>query len=51
VFGRADHSGNEKIGEDMVEVYKTLRGFEGTDELNIFQRNVGGIRHLYVVQI
>jgi len=25
----------------MIEVYKILRGFEGTDEANNFQRRVG----------
>jgi len=29
--GRADHSGNEEIKADMIEVYIMLRSFEGTD--------------------
>jgi len=26
----------------MFEVYKILNGFEGTDEMKIFQRRLGG---------
>jgi len=33
-----------KFTADMVEVYKNLRGFEGTDEVKKFQRRVGGTR-------
>jgi len=28
----------------MIEVYKMLRGIEGTEEVNIFQRRVGATR-------
>jgi len=28
----------------MIEVYKMLRGFEGTDEVKFFQRGVGCTR-------
>jgi len=44
-----------KLRADMVEVYKILRGFEGTDEVNIFQRRVGCTRGhewtLYKMQV
>jgi len=30
-----------RIRADMLEVYKILKGFEGTDELKFFQRKVG----------
>jgi len=33
-----------RLRADMVEVYKILRGFEGTDEVNIFQKRVGRTR-------
>jgi len=29
---------------DLIEVYKILRGFEGTDEVKFFQRGVGCTR-------
>jgi len=28
----------------MLEVYKILKGFEGTDEMKFFQRRVGSAR-------
>jgi len=30
-----------RLRADMLKVYKILKGFEGTDELKIFQRRVG----------
>jgi len=33
-----------RLRADMIEVYKMLRGFEGTDEVNICQRRLGCTR-------
>jgi len=33
-----------KLRADMVEVYTILRDFEGTDDITIFQRRVGGAK-------
>jgi len=33
-----------RLRVNMIEVYKILRGFEGTDEVNFFQRRVGCTR-------
>jgi len=30
-----------RLRADMLEVYKILKGFEGTDEMKFFQRRVG----------
>jgi len=31
----------KRLRADMLEVYKILKGFEGTDEMKLFQRRVG----------
>jgi len=33
-----------RLRADMIEVYKILRGFEGTEEVQISQRRVGATR-------
>jgi len=33
-----------RLGADMVEFYKILRGFEGANEVKFFQRMVGKTR-------
>jgi len=33
-----------RLRADIIEVSKILRGFEGTEEVKIFQRRVGGTR-------
>jgi len=37
---RADYPGDEEIRVDMIKVFKILRGFVGTDEVNRFQRKL-----------
>jgi len=33
-----------RLRVDMVEVYKIVRGFQGTDEVKFFQKRVGRTR-------
>jgi len=36
--------GTRRLRADMLEVYKILKGFEGTDEMKFFQKRVGSTR-------